>query len=831
MEMVWVKSKVTMPRIIPNAIERKKLLTILTNNRMKKLTIIQAPAGYGKTTLLSQWLGHIKEAVAWFTIDRNDDEPIRFIKYLIHTLSFSLKQELYHLLDERAPLETVVDTLLNELELYKENMHIVLDNFQAIQHPQIHQFLIRFIEYLPANICIYLTTRTHLELPLANWRIKGWMLEVGSRQLRFDLEELQAFYYGSSNEEQQVTALKPLLEETEGWIAGIQLMRLSTDDGEYIHEFFMQEIVTMLPAALQDFLIRTSILNHLEPSICTVITNEATSLATLMKLESNGVFIEQMASHPSVYRYHTLFRKALQNEFKRRYSPKAVTAIYCETATILCQRGEYVAAIELALNGELYELAHEWIQCYLVEIFAEGHTLLFGEWVQVLRHAQFSVDINLLVLYITTLFSMHEIDKANEIIEELLFKQDALQWMDGFKFIAVSKIFEIINAYVAYMKDGNLEKAKVGLQTRVNVRKEKSSLYRISLKYNQFEPRILRTMAGMKGKFLPAEKIDALIQVLCDSEIKERNITGVTYGLLAEILYEINDRERASKELETALQYGLRFQDPGLFIPMYLLKARIYMTNKQFEEAHILLHEAMKETDKPYWIGVLYIMKAQAYLQEGNISYAQREFFRVTDFINYKIARRNPFYLFVQSKIYYAKNQIEEALQIAIRMKEGAIQDKQVGTSIEASLVEAACHFELGKEEAAITILHDALEQGALYGYCRTFLEEKAVFPLLHKYWRIRQHNKRDVFQSVSLTYVHKLLQKDHYADKWLDSFTLREKDVLQLLAEGASNNEIAQHLQLTEGTIRVYLTEIYAKMGVKSRTKAMVWAKEWLGY
>lgn len=208
------------------------------------------------------------------------------------------------------------------------------------------------------------------------------------------------------------------------------------------------------------------------------------------------------------------------------------------------------------------------------------------------------------------------------------------------------------------------------------------------------------------------------------------------------------------------MQYGLRFQDPGLFIPMYLLKARICLTRKQFEEAHLLLIKAMKETDKPYWIGVLHIMKAQAYLLEGNISYAQQEFFRVTDFINYRIASKNPFYLLVQGRILYAKNQIEEALQIAIRLKEGAIQEKQVVTFIEAGLLEATCHFELEKEESALTVLHDTLEQGALYGYCRTFLEEKYVLPLLHKYWRIRQHNKRHKFNSVPSAYVNKLLQK-----------------------------------------------------------------------
>jgi len=118
-----------------------------------------------------------------------------------------------------------------------------------------------------------------------------------------------------------------------------------------------------------------------------------------------------------------------------------------------------------------------------------------------------------------------------------------------------------------------------------------------------------------------------------------------------------------------------------------------------------------------------------------------------------------------------------------------------------------------------------------LYGYCRTFLEEKYALPLLHKYWRIRRHNKRHKFNSVPSAYVNKLLQKNYLVDEFLDSFTSREKDVLQLLAEGASNYEIAQQLQLTEGTIRVYLTEIYGKIGVKSRMKAILWAKQWLGY
>jgi len=848
MEMLWVNSKITIPRPVPNVIERKKLFTVLSNNRMKKLTIVRAPAGYGKTTLLSQWFSQIAEAVAWFSIDGSDNEPKRFLKYLIHTLSLGINGDLDNklspLIDKAYSFEFIVDAILHELDVYESNIHIVLDNFHAIQHPSIYEILIRLIEYLPSNVRIFITTRTKLSLPIANWHVKGWMLEVGTEQLCFDLEELINFFGDNSSNEYQIGELKQVLKKTEGWAAGIQFIKLSTApffDGQssaellknaslYINEYFMQEILAPIALTTQDFLIRNSILNRLEPDICNAITSGPESLNIFKELAENGVFLVPLQGNKPTFRYHRLFKEALLEELKKRYSHNTIISLYRNAAIILCEKGDYVSAIDLALDGELYEMANEWIQTYLVEIFAEGQTLLFGQWVQQLRNANFPVDINTLVLYITTLFSMHEIETANEIIEELLFKQDASQWMDGSKFIAVTKIFEIINAYVTFMKDGDLEKAKVGLLTPVNVRKERSPLYNISLKYNQFEPRILRTIAGSKGKFLPFDKIDELIQVLSESEIKERNITGFTYGLLAEILYETNDLVRASKELEIGLQYGLRFQDPGLFIPMYLLKTRIFVSEKRFEDARILLVEAMKETEQPYWIGVLYIMKAQTFLLEGKISHAQQELYKVTDYINYKIASKLPFHLSTQGRTLLAKGQTEAALQMAVRIKEGAIQEKQIGTIIEAGIFEAICHLELEQEDSALLVLHDTLSHGAQYGYYRSFLEDEAVFPLLHKYWNVRQNDKSEKFNSVPMNYVEELLQYSPFTDEGYAVFTPREMDVLQLLTKGASNSEIAHQLLLSEGSIRVYLTAIYSKIGVKSRTKAIIWAKEWLG-
>lgn len=845
MEMVWVKSKITIPQTVPNAIERNKLISILSNNRMKRLILVKAPAGYGKTTLLSQWFDQISEHVAWFSIDCSDNEPKRFLKYLIHTLSVSdIEQKVSPLIDNSCPYEFIVDALLYELELYRNNIHIVFDRFDIIQNRSIHKILIRLIEYLPNNVRIYVTTRTNLSLPFTLWRMKEWMLEVGRNELSFDFEEIQKIFAIHSFEN-QTNLLKQILIRTEGCPAFIQLILFASDSlleeessdklidnaSSFIYEYFIQETLDPLPLPTQDFLIRTSILNRLEPDVCNKITNRSDSLNILIQLENNGIYVVSSKEQQPIYRYHILFKEALQQELRVRYSRDKIISIYRDAATILCEKGDNVLAIGLAINGELYEMAHEWIQTYLVEIFAEGQTELFGQWVQQLRSVNYPVDINSLVLYITTLFSMHEIDKANEIIEELFFKQDSSKWMDGFQFIAVTKIFEIINAYVAFMKDGNIEKAKKGLMTRVNVREEKSHLYHISLKYNLFEPRILRTFAGAKGKLLPVEKMDELIEVLCQSEIKDRIITGVTYGVLAELLYETNDLERASKELEKALKYGHNFHDPGLFIPMYLLKARIFMAKKQYEDARILLANVTNLNANSYWTSLLYIMKSLTYLFEGNVSYAKLDFLKSSDYMNYKIAAKQPFYLLTQARILLADNYKEEALKIAVRVKESAVQENQIVTIIEAGILEAVCNLSLGKEDSALFNLHGTIEFAAPYGYIRPFIEEEAIFPLLNKYYRIRQNDTSHIFNSIPLTYVKKVLRNIPSLGENLTIFTPRERDVLWLLAQGATNNQIANQLVLSEGTVRVYLTEIYAKIGVTSRMKAIKWAIEKLGY
>lgn len=186
--------------------------------------------------------------------------------------------------------------------------------------------------------------------------------------------------------------------------------------------------------------------------------------------------------------------------------------------------------------------------------------------------------------------------------------------------------------------------------------------------------------------------------------------------------------------------------------------------------------------------------------------------------------------MLVQARILLAKEQSKEALQIVIRVKEKALQERQISTIVEATVLEAICQMKVSHEEVALTTLHEALEQGAPYGYIRTFLDEVAIIPLLKKHIKIRKNRTSSHCYSVPLAYVEQLIEaspEDTQQDTVMDTLTPREQDVLRLLTSGVSNNDIANQLSLTTGTVRIYLSRIYSKLDVNSRMQAVLLVKD----
>lgn len=450
--MVWLDSKTKVPHAPQEAVKRQRLFDLLQYNASRKLTIVRAPAGYGKTTLLSQWMSQFDEPVVWLSIDATDNDPIRFWKYVIRTVSDVLTKEsdskLQSLFNGQSPLEVLIDSFLNEIDSIQGVIRIVIDDYHLIEKPVIHEMMARFIDYLPSNAYVYLASRTELALPLAKWRVKGWLMEIGTDHLRFTYEEVKRFYLKREIMIENTESLQHVFRKTEGWAAGIQLVGLTghmstvsesdvdSFDGKrpFVTEFLLQEILGSLSPTVQDFLVRTSILSQLEPKICDVLTNRTDSHTILLELEKKGLFIVRLDSSQPIFRYHHLFAEALQIELRHRYSQEIIASLYKEVAILLRKEGDFIAAIELVLQGQLYEVADTWITAHLIEIFTLGHLSTFIRWIRVLRNNGYLVNVETLVMYIIILANIYEMEEASRLIVELTRKHDIDQWMDQIEY-------------------------------------------------------------------------------------------------------------------------------------------------------------------------------------------------------------------------------------------------------------------------------------------------------------------------------------------------------------------------------------------------------------
>ena len=846
-DVVWLDSKITVPRTAQEAVERQRLFDLLDTSGSRKLTVVRAPAGYGKSTLLSQWMTQLHEPVVWLSIDESDNDPIRFWKYVIRAVSGivsrEIKVQLLTLFNEQSPLEVLIDSFMNEIESFKGNIHIVMDDYHLIDNPVIHDIMARFIDYLPKNTDVYMTSRTVLPLPFAKWRVKGWLTEIGVDQLRFTYDEVERYYSKQHIPYENTKLLRQVFHKTEGWAAGIQLVALAGqysavgigDTTEFDHanpfvtEFLLQEILASLPPIEQDFLLRTSILDQLEYTICDALTNRDDSYQALLALEKKGLFIVRLHMSKPIFRYHHLFAHALQVELMHRYSPEVVSLLYKEAAANLREKGDFNSAIELALKGHLYEVADAWITAHLIEIFTIGQTSTFNRWMQVLRGHDYLVNVETLVMYVITLATSYEMEEASRLIIELDQRHEVDQWMDSDNYRGMASILETIRAFVllAGGKDVDQSMKIIGEQS---VKGRTSSRWDdIPMQYNWLEPTLLRTSIGARGKLLRSEDVFPLLAFFQEADTKEKNMTGFAYGVSAETSFYRNALDQSIVELEAALQFGHHFKDPGLYIPMYIVKAKVYVSKKQFVEAHTVLDYAMETTNERHWLDSLRTMKAYVYLLEGNILQAEQKIFASTGLNNPTAESEQEFWLLVTARLLLAKGQAIDALKRTIRVKEIALKERQVLTIIEATILEAICQVDLGNVDAALITLHNALKEGAPYGYSRIFLDEMTVVSLLKKYLKMRQLSSSTKWDTVPLTYVEQLIaesQKESVENPVLASLTPRERSVLDLVASGATNSEIAEELVLTVGTVRAYLSNVYSKLGVNSRTKAILIAK-----
>ena len=334
------------PSLRAHHVSRPRLVERLRAAADPRLAVVVGPAGYGKTTLLAEWLSELAAAqpapcLAWVSLDAGDDDPIRFWSTLIASLRLGCGQpdlgaEALGLLRTPGPrpLEAVVTLLLNELTTLPAPLWLALDDYHLIQAPAIHGSLARLIEHLPAAVHVAIATRADPPLGLARLRARGALCEIGPQDLRFTPDEAAVFltnWLGSVSAE----AVERLETRTEGWAAGLQLAALALrecpDREAFLREFagsqrhivayLIEEVLQRQPAVIQDFLLRTSVLHGFSADVCAaLLPPDGPSAASLLdQLDHAQLFLVPLDEQRRWYRYHQLFAEALQDRLDREH--------------------------------------------------------------------------------------------------------------------------------------------------------------------------------------------------------------------------------------------------------------------------------------------------------------------------------------------------------------------------------------------------------------------------------------------------------------------------------------------------------------------------------
>jgi LuxR family maltose regulon positive regulatory protein len=399
-------AKLHLPRQQDNLIPRTRLLEQLNAGRSCQLTLLLAPAGYGKTTLVRQWIStwlphQQTSTLAWLSLDSNDNDPIRFWRYVISACQSFQSGLGQTVLDQIAitsyppfkplPLETILTPFLNELLDGEEQRTLVLEDFHVITMPAIHETLTFFLEHIPPTLRLLIITRSEPPLALARLRASGELCELLANDLRFSEEETSTFLQQILTSSLDNETLQRIDHQVAGWPAGLRLLALTLarrqargDQTELtleafsgarrpLQEYVVSEILNAQPEPLQDFLLRTSTLSRLSASLCNAVIQRHDSEQILETLVRNNLFLEPLDDAGTWYHYHTLFAEAIQQEARRRLGSHIQHEISLAASLWYEQQHMLSEAVEAALQAQ--DLPRT---ITLIEQIVEAQAPIFG---------------------------------------------------------------------------------------------------------------------------------------------------------------------------------------------------------------------------------------------------------------------------------------------------------------------------------------------------------------------------------------------------------------------------------------------------------------------
>jgi ATP-dependent transcriptional regulator len=415
-----LSTKFYIPKPRPQAVLRPRLTRRLDNGLHRKLTLISAPAGYGKTTLVCEWLADGGRPAAWLSLEEGDNELARFLTCMIfslRTLEGNIGEGALAMLQtpQPPPTETILTVLLNEIAAFPAPFLLVLDDYHAAMSAPVDDAVFFLLDHLPAQMHLVLTTRADPGFSLARFRVRDQLTELRVADLRFTRSESEAYLNRVMSLNLSADIIASLESRTEGWVAGLHLAALSIQEDQdadrliqafngnhpYVLDYLVEEVLQRQPEAVQAFLLRTSILDRLCGSLCDdlMLDPSVPGKETLMELERKNLFVVSLDNERRWYRYHHLFADLLRRRLEESVGGSHIAEWHKRSAVWYEANGFEIEAFHHSAESRDIELAARLLEGNGMPLHLRGAAGLALNWLKTLPAAELDARPSLWVIY------------------------------------------------------------------------------------------------------------------------------------------------------------------------------------------------------------------------------------------------------------------------------------------------------------------------------------------------------------------------------------------------------------------------------------------------
>ncbi len=871
-------TKLYIPPPRPHVVSRPRLIERLNEGLHRKLTLISAPAGFGKTTLVSEWLAGYERPATWLSLDKGDNDPSRFLTYLVaalQTIAVNIGEGVLGILQspQPPPTESILMALLNDITTISDHFALVLDDYHILDAKPIDHALTFLIEHLPPQMHLIIATREDPQLPLARLRAQGHLTELRASDLRFTPSEAAEFLNQVMGLNLSAEDIELLETRTEGWIAGLQLAAISmqghqdttsfitafTGSHHFVMDYLVEEVLQQQTERIQTFLLRTSILDRLCGSLCDAVLLDpaASGQATLEYLEHANLFLVPLDNERRWYRYHHLFADLLRQRLRQGIasSPEEaesrVNALHLRASQWYEDHGLEIEAFHHAAAANDVERAERLMEGKGIPRHFRGAVMILLDWLGSLPKAVLDARPSLWWRYAslllvngqtigveeklqaaeTALQGAEPDDQTRHLIGRIATARAVLaltryqtevmlaQSRRALEYLPLDNLPTRANAYwtlgSAYLFQGDRPAARQALTEAIALSQASGDIFTTILATIS-----LGIVQEAENQLpLAAETYRRVLQLAGEQPLQ---IIYEAYLGLARISYEWNDLTAAEQHGQQSLHLARQYER-GIdrYILCEVLLARVKLAQGDVAGAAALLAQAeqsARQQNFVYRLPEVAAAQVPVLLRQGHLAAAAH----LAE--TYQLPTS-------QARVHLAQGDPSAALAALESWRRQVEARGWADERLKVLVLQAVALQADGEQNQAVQLLAEALEMAEPGAFIRLFVDEGAPMARLLA---------AATAQGLRPDYIGKLLAacetKEQKRDDpsprppaqpLIEPLSQRELEVLRLIAQGLSNQEMSERLFLALDTVKGHNRKIFDKLQVQRRTEAVARARE----